>query len=100
MYPHSLYPINIHSCAEALLMNSTLVYSYPEARNLLKQILPWINNMMQSKRGYYYYMYHKFGPVTLKSTIPYMRWGQSWMMLSLATSLESAHSFELGTRHK
>ena len=100
MYPHSLYPINIHSCAEALLMNSTMAYSYPEARNLLKQILPWINNMMQSKRGYYYYMHYKLGPITLKSTIPYMRWGQSWMMLSLATSLESAHSFELGNRHK
>ena len=92
MYPHSVHPINVHSCAEALLLNSTMASIYPEAQNLLEPILHWINKMMQSENGYYYYMCHKIGPINQYSTIPYMRWGQAWMLLGLVTVLESEYA--------
>ena len=48
-------------------------------------MLPSIHRILRNR---YYYMCHKIGPINQYSTIPYMRWGQAWMLLGLVTVLE------------
>jgi len=78
-----LYPINIHSCAEAILSLSVLSTEFPRVKALLKNTTYWIISDMQDKKGYFYYM--KLPYKTIK--IPYIRWGQAWMINSLSHSL-------------
>ena len=84
MYPHSKYPINIHSCAEGLLLNATLTPDYSQARALMEQMLHWIILKMQKRDGHFIYMRRRFFGLEWQSTIAYWRWGQAWMMLALS----------------
>jgi hypothetical protein len=78
--PGSKYPINIHSCAEAILCLSTLSEDFPEGLETLKRMTAWTIQNMQDKKGYFYYM------VLPKRTIkiPYIRWAQAWMLNALS----------------
>ena len=85
MTPKALFPINIHSCAEAILCHSTLAEDFPEAYNYLNKCVPWILQNMQHSDGYFIYMIRKSkGNVNWKVKIPYMRWGQAWMLRALS----------------
>ena len=88
MYPHDVYPINIHSCAEALLLNATMAAQHPEALDLVKSLFFWIRDHMQSKKGYFFYMRRRMKGLEITSRIPYMRWGQAWMLLALSQVLQ------------
>lgn len=79
--PDSKYPINIHSCAEAILCLSILIDDFPEGSEILESTLLWTIANMQDKRGYFYYM--MLPKNTIK--IPYIRWAQAWMFLALST---------------
>ena len=87
MYPDVSYPINIHSCAEAILLNATLAPTFGSARILLEQLIMPILKRMQTRNGWFKYMIRKIGPVEIHTNIPYMRWGQAWMFLSLSEAL-------------
>jgi rhamnogalacturonyl hydrolase YesR len=78
--PDSKYPINIHSCAEAILCLSMLSEDFPEGLETLKRTATWTIQNMQDKKGYFYYM------VLPKRTIkiPYIRWAQAWMLNALS----------------
>jgi len=85
MTPRSLYPINIHSCAEAILCHSTLAPDFPEATSYLRKCVPWILQTMQHSEGWFIYMVRKTKPgFDWKLKIPYIRWGQAWMLRALA----------------
>jgi hypothetical protein len=84
MYPHSRYPVNIHSCAEAVLLSATLAAEYPEARLLLERLVRWVIENMQVRDGHFIYMRRKMCGIEWRSTIPYIRWGQAWMLLALS----------------
>ena len=84
MTPRSFYPVNIHSCAEALVLNATLAAEEPEARRLLQPLVEWVIARMQTDRGYFIYMIHRMLGREVRTTIPYLRWGQAWMMLALS----------------
>ena len=85
MTPHALYPINIHSCAEAILCHSTLAPDFPEAREYLQKCVPWIVKIMQHPEGWFIYMIREIkGRLRWKVKIPYIRWGQAWMLRALA----------------
>jgi len=85
MTPRSLYPINIHSCAEAILCHSTLAPDFPEAAGYLRRCVPWILQTMQHSEGWFVYMVRKTKPgFDWKLKIPYIRWGQAWMLRALA----------------
>jgi len=85
MKPQSLYPINIHSCAEAILCHSTLAPDFPEALGHLKRCVPWILQTMQHPEGWFIYMVRKTKTgFDWKLNIPYIRWGQAWMLRALA----------------
>lgn len=81
--PKSKYPINIHACAEALLCNATLAPDFPEGREYLVNAARWIIENMQDKAGYFHYMVRKVKGIELKLKIPYIRWGQAWMLRGL-----------------
>jgi len=82
--PKSLYPINIHSCAESILC-LTVVDSQKKIE--VEQLINMINDKMLTKKGWFLYMIRKVGPLKIKSRIPYLRWGQAWMMRALSEYL-------------
>jgi hypothetical protein len=80
IYPHNPFPVDIHSCAEAILCLSQFSTLNSAALNLLPALIRWIIINMQASSGYFYY--RKYPDFTVK--IAYMRWGQAWMFLALA----------------
>lgn len=79
-YSDSVYPIDIHSCSQALLVLSDLADRDPDARDVALRVLRWTEANMQSVEGYFYYQRHRWWT----NRVPYMRWGQAWMFRALA----------------
>jgi hypothetical protein len=94
MYPSVYYPVNIHSCAEAILLNAKLAKEFDSARILLGQYVSPILELMKTEKGWFKYMIRKIGPFEVHSSIPYMRWGQAWMFLALSEAMLSAKVVE------
>lgn len=82
--PQSLYPINIHSCSEAILCPSKLSKKFPQSLEIAKKAARWTIENMQAKEGYFYDRIYSDGII---STIPYIRWAQAWMLFALSTYL-------------
>lgn len=80
--PEKIYRVDIHSCAEAVILLSTLAGEYPEAGKKAGEILDWTISNFQDKQGFFYYglLKSRFTGVVYKSKIPYFRWGQAWML--------------------
>jgi rhamnogalacturonyl hydrolase YesR len=99
-FAHSLYPVNIHGCAEAVLCMSILSDLFPDALGYAARAFRWTRANMQAADGHFYYTkskfelkaysfnralkipYLKFGQT---SKIPYIRWGQAWMIRAMAS---------------
>lgn len=79
--PEQLYPVNIHSCSESILLNAVLASEFEEAKQILPGVVQWTINHMQTNHGWFAYQYRRSGNLT---KIPYIRWGQAWMLLALA----------------
>ncbi len=100
MTPERLYPIDIHSCAEAVLCHSTLAPDFAEAWDYLQRSVPWILQQMQHREGWFIYRIDRLpGGICHRLNIPYVRWGQAWMLLSLATLLKRLESADEATVH-
>ena len=81
------YPIDIHNQAQGIITFNKL-YRTTKREEYLNQALKialWTIENMQDPRGYFYT--HHWG--ILKNRIPYMRWGQAWMMLALSELLNT-----------
>ena len=85
--PDSIYPIDIHACAESIYLSSILGVFDERAFNDLKKLVPWVIERMKMKTGWYRYMIYKYGFIKIYSNIIYMRWGQAWMFLALTQAL-------------
>jgi len=85
--PKDVYPINIHSCAEAILCNSLLKKDFPKGENYLKNSIRWTIKNMQTKKGWFIYQIKNIRGLKLKIKIPYIRWGQAWMLNALSLIL-------------
>lgn len=81
--PKKAYPVDIHSCAEAILCLTQLWRRYPEAATRLLDTIGWTLREMQAPDGHFYY--RKYPSHTVR--IAYMRWGQAWMFWALATCM-------------
>jgi len=79
-YPNSVYPIDIHSCSQALLTLSDLAGRNCEAQTLAHRVLMWTEANMQSRDGFFFYQRHRWWV----NKVPYMRWAQAWMFRALA----------------
>ena len=82
--PQRVYPINIHSCAEAILCNATVAEELEEARELLPRVVAWTVERMQTRAGWFIYMIRSHKGRERKVRVPYIRWGQAWMLRALA----------------
>lgn len=87
MYPNKLYPINIHSCAESIILNAELASLDERAIDILDKVTISVISKMIRKDGLFKFMIQKFGSLEVSSNIAYMRWGQAWMFLALSTYL-------------
>jgi hypothetical protein len=81
------YPLDVHSAAQSILTLLELK-DIDQANTILAQsVFKWAMMNLWSERGFFYHQKRRY--TTVK--IPYMRWGQAWMLLALAALLEDAH---------
>jgi hypothetical protein len=74
------YPIDIHACAQAILHFVALSAVDTAAMDRAARILDWTMRNMAAGDGSFYYQRHRLWT----NRTPYMRWGQAWMLRSLA----------------
>jgi rhamnogalacturonyl hydrolase YesR len=85
-YDNKIYPIDIHSPAQFIVtlcrMNKLKMH-----KGKITNVIVWTLGKMQDKRrGYFYYQHRK----VFSNRIPYMRWGQAWMLYALSIYLLSS----------
>lgn len=88
--PERKYRIDIHSSAASILCLSELSEVFPEGLDIAKNVAEWTIDTLQDKDGYFYYGIFK-NRITGKpfvSKIPFMRWGQAWMLRGLSNLLK------------
>ena len=83
--PKRPYPVDIHSCSEAILCLSALADRFTMASERLSEVTNWVLENMQAGDGHFYY--RKYPHYTVK--IAYFRWGQAWMYWALGTYLKT-----------
>jgi hypothetical protein len=76
----SLYPIDIHSCSQAILTFCDFAEHDKQARERALNITRWTLDHMRGEDGTFFFQAHRFWT----NRTPYMRWGQAWMMYALA----------------
>lgn len=82
-YPR-VWPIDIHNQAQGIITFSRLSGYDHSLLEFAKTIADWTIEQMQDKKGcFYYQQWPRF-----TNRIPYMRWGQAWMMLALSTLIK------------
>ncbi len=74
------FPIDIHSCAQAILTFCAFRQCDPEAFALARRTAYWTIQNMRSPEGTFFYQRHRLRT----DRTPYMRWGQAWMFRALA----------------
>ncbi len=87
--PDKLYRIDIHSCSESIFCLSELSDIFPESLEKAGKVLEWTINNFQDSQGYFYYGFLKsrLTGIVFKSKIPYIRWGQAWMLRAMSKFL-------------
>jgi hypothetical protein len=79
------YPLDVHSVAQGIITLVTLSDLNATNLDLAHSIFQWSLENLWDDRGYFYYQQHRFWT----NRIPYLRWGQAWILLALATLLEA-----------
>ena len=80
-YLHNrLYPIDIHSCSQAILTFCAFHNGDSQALKLAQRTADWTIANMQSPEGTFFYQRRR----VRTDRTPYMRWGQAWMFRALA----------------
>src|SRR5659263_581725 len=84
----AIQPIDIHNQAQGIITFSKLGKLNYKYLAFVEKITDWTILNMQDPEGYFYYQKHRFS----MNKIPYIRWGQAWMLLALATYLNEYKS--------
>lgn len=79
------WPIEIHNQSQGIITFSMLREYGVDFSEFAHTISEWTIGNMQDDLGYFYYQFHKY----YKIKIPYMRWSQAWMLLSLNELLKT-----------
>lgn len=83
-YHDTLYPIDAHAAAAAIVSLLDLVQLDPVALSLAEHIASWSIQNLRDRQGFFYYQRHRFYTVRT----PFMRWTQAWMLYALGRLLE------------
>jgi hypothetical protein len=87
-FHNRVYPIDVHSVAQSLITLTSLRDLTPECDLLRNRVWVWAgHHLWDGAAGYFFYQKWPF----LTVRIPYMRWGQAWMLTALATMLEAGN---------
>ena len=76
-----IYPIDIHSVAQSIITLVSLADLGDDNIGLAEKVFSWAVGNLWDDRGYFYYQKHSW----CTSRVPYIRWGQAWMLLALVT---------------
>ncbi len=77
MTSESLYPVDIQSCAQAIITLGICLPDSHEKIHKLQKLYSWIqDHLYNADQGYYYYRLYK----NRRDTTPYLRWAESWML--------------------
>jgi hypothetical protein len=79
-YDKAVYPIDIHSAAQAIVTLVALRSLIPDAKVRIKQVLDWTLQHLYAETGYFYFQRTAY----YTNRISYMRWSQAWMAYALA----------------
>lgn len=78
-----LYPINIHTLAEVILVYCELPSHRQQMESKLERVVAFLHDTMQYRPGRFAYKYYPWHKVKM----PYFRWNQAWTYNAL-TALE------------
>ena len=73
------WPVDIHHQAQGIITFAQLGHLDPDYPEFADCIAEWTIENMRSPKGYFFYRKYRIGG----NHIPFMRWAQAWMMLSL-----------------
>jgi len=79
-FDNSVYPIDIHSCSQAILTFLAFAARDEAALDFAIRSAEWAVRNMQAAEGCFYFQRHRFWT----NHTPYMRWGQAWMLRALS----------------
>jgi hypothetical protein len=79
------YPLDIHCVAQSILTLLELKDLDETNVRVASSVFDWAMANLWDRRGFFYHQKLVMG--TIK--IPYMRWGQAWMLLALSSLLEN-----------
>ena len=82
-YPRRVYPIDVHSIAQAILTFLEFSDWDPGAMDWAWRVALWGIENMQDPTGYFHYQIWR----GYRIRIPYMRWSQAWMQRGLTELL-------------
>jgi hypothetical protein len=85
-YHDSLYPIDVHNAAQAVITFSEMTDVMPSAKVLAGRAVGWAIQNLQDPAGFFYFQRHRFYTIR----IPYMRWAQAWMLYALSLYLTTS----------
>jgi hypothetical protein len=78
-YPDRVYPVDIHSVAQAILTFLEFSDVDPDAMERAWEVALWAIRNMQDEKGFFHYQLRQ----SYRIRIPYMRWSQAWMQRAL-----------------
>ncbi len=78
------YPIDVHCVAQSVITLLEFTEHDPSAMKRAHDVVIWALDNLWNSGGYFSYRKTRWGTIN----ISYMRWGQAWMLLALATFLQ------------
>jgi rhamnogalacturonyl hydrolase YesR len=78
------YPIDVHCVAQSIITLLELEDLHPDSVNLARRVFSWALANLWDDEGYFYHQKLPVGAIK----IPYMRWGQAWMLVASSLLLE------------
>jgi hypothetical protein len=95
-YHDTLYPVDTHAAATAIVSLLDLRELDHNAMALAEQAAVWSTRNLRDPRGFFYYQRRRFYSVRT----PFMRWTQAWMLYALARLLEDNGEDEISTEER
>jgi hypothetical protein len=79
-YHDRLYPVDVHSAAQAIITFVEVTDLMPNARQMADRAAAWAIDNLQDSRGFFHFQRRRLYTIR----IPYMRWAQAWMLYALS----------------
>ena len=82
-YHNSLFPVDVHSAAQAVVTFTELIDLMPSASEQARRAVEWATRNLQDSAGFFYFQRQRF--YTIRT--PHIRWAQAWMLYALSLYL-------------